>query len=60
MIDYTTKEDNDNTLACFVSGVYSIEANITGLTNEDTIQSKLTSVLERAKEIDNSGEQQNV
>ena len=60
MIEYTTKEDNDNMLACFVSGVYSIEANITGLTNEDTIQSKLTSVLERAKEIDNSGEQQNV
>lgn len=56
MIEYTTKEDNDNTLACFVSGVYSIEANITGLTNEAAIQSKLTSVLERAKEIDNSGE----
>ena len=56
MIEYTTKEDNDNTLACFVSGVYIIEANITGLTNEDTIQRKLTSVLERAKEIDNSGE----
>lgn len=53
MIEYTIKKDTNNILACFISGIYTMEVNITGMTDETEIQNKLSSALERAKEIDN-------
>ena len=55
MIEYTIKEDTNNILACFISGIYTMEVNITGMTDETEIQNKLSSALEQAREL-NSGE----
>lgn len=55
MIEYTTKSDSSTVWACFTEEPLYLEVNITGMTNETEIQNKLSSALERAKEID-SGE----
>lgn len=55
MIEYTTKSDSSTVWACFTEEPLYLEINITGMTNETEIQNKLSSALERAKEID-SGE----
>lgn len=52
MIEYTIKEDNNEILACFTSDPYVCEINITGLTNEDEIQLRLSSVLEQIRNLD--------
>lgn len=52
MIEYTIKEDTNNILACFISDIYTMEVNITGMTDETEIQNKLSSALEQAQNID--------
>ena len=52
MFEYTTKQDGSTVWACFTSGEYTLEVNITGLTDETIIQHKLSSALEQAQNMD--------
>ena len=52
MIEYTTKQDGSTVWACFTSGEYTLEVNITGLTDETEIQNKLSYALEQAQNMD--------
>ena len=55
MIEYTTRLDGSTAWACFTEDNAHLEVNITGIADETEIQNKLSSALERAKEL-NSGE----
>ena len=55
ILEYITKLDGSTTWACFTEEPFYLEVNITGMTDDTEIQNKLSSALERAKEID-SGE----
>lgn len=51
MIEYTTRLDGSTTWACFTEEPSYLEVNITGMTDETEIQNKLSSALERAREL---------
>ena len=53
MIEYTNRDDSNNTVwACFTSGEFTIEVNITGITDEAVIQHKLENALLQAENSD--------
>ena len=51
MFEYTTRLDGSITWACINVDICYIEVNITGMTDETEIQNKLSSALERAREL---------
>ena len=51
MFEYTTRLDGSTTWACFTEEPFYLEVNITGMTDDTEIQNKLSSALERAREL---------
>jgi hypothetical protein len=50
MFEYTTRLDGSTTWACINVDSFYIEVNITGMTDENTIQDKLSTALQSAKD----------
>lgn len=51
ILKYITKLDGSTTWACFTEEPFYLEVNITGMTDDTEIQNKLSSALERAREL---------